>query len=89
MLKGDYLAILKELKGRNKSFDLIFLDPPYQTDYIEKSILEITKLNLLKEDGLLICESSNREKIKYPNATYKIYKEKKYSDKWVVILKQI
>lgn len=89
VLEGDYLVILKELKDRNINFDLIFLDPPYQTDYIEKSVLEIAKLQLLKEDGLLICESSDKEHIKYPSTMYKIYKEKKYSNKWVVILKQI
>jgi 16S rRNA G966 N2-methylase RsmD len=67
---------------------VIFLDPPYKTDYIEKSIIKITKNNLLSEDGIIICESDNLNKIIYPN-NYKSVKEKKYGDKSIVILKKI
>ena len=71
----DYLKALNYLKNEKKQFDLIFLDPPYKTNYIEKSIELITKNQLLT-------------KIVY-GENYKIVKEKKYGDKWVVILKQI
>ena len=67
---------------------MIFLDPPYDTNCIEKSIEKITEYNLLNKDGIIICESSNIDKIVYTNK-YKSVKEKKYGDKWVVILKQI
>ncbi len=85
VIKGDYQKILKEIKIK---FDLIFLDPPYKTDYLEQSIKLILENNLLKEDGLLICESSSLDKIVYPS-NLEIYKEKKYGDKFVVILKYI
>lgn len=82
----DYKKALNYLK--DKKIDLIFLDPPYKTSFIEKSIDLITKNNLLKEDGLIICESDSLDRIVY-NDNYKIIKDKKYGDKWVVILKQI
>lgn len=88
VLSMDYLKALNYLKEKNVKLDLIFLDPPYNTDYIEKSIKSITKYNLLEENGLIICESSSLDKIVYPE-NYKIIKEKKYGDKWVAILKQI
>ena len=84
----DYLKALNYLKDKDIKFDLIFLDPPYKTSFIEKSIDLITKNNLLKEDGLIICESDSLDRIVY-NDNYKIIKDKKYGDKWVVILKQI
>ena len=88
VINMDYLKALDYLKNKDIKFDLIFLDPPYQTSFIEKSIDSITKNNLLKADGLIICESDSLDRIVY-NDNYKIIKDKKYGDKWVVILKQI
>lgn len=88
VINMDYLKALDYLKTKNIKLDLIFLDPPYKTSYIEKSIDLITKNELLNEDGLIICESDSLDRIVY-NDNYKIIKDKKYGDKWVVILKQI
>ena len=88
VINMDYLKALSYFKDKNITFDLIFLDPPYQTNLIEKSIEKITEYKLLKEDGLIICESDTLDRIVY-NDDYKIIKDKKYGDKWVVILKQI
>ncbi len=85
VLKGDYKSILNNI---NTKFDLIFLDPPYETNYLEESIKLIIDNDLLKESGLIICESSSLDKIIYPN-NFEVYKEKKYGDKYVVILKYI
>ena len=85
VLKGDYKSILNNI---NTKFDLIFLDPPYETNYLEESIKLIIDNDLLKESGLIICESSSLDKIIYPN-NLEVYKEKKYGDKYVVILKYI
>lgn len=84
---SDYKMAIKKLKNNNK-FDVIFLDPPYKTDFIEKSIEEITKCNILNDSGIIVCESSVLDKIIYPNI-YTAIKEKKYGDKYVVILKKI
>lgn len=88
VLKMDYLAALKFFGNNSISFDLIFLDPPYNTNYIENSINLITKYNLLNNNGLIVCESDNLNKIIYPD-TYKVLKDKKYGDKYIVILEKI
>lgn len=88
IINMDYKKALKYLAEQEKKLDLIFLDPPYQTNYIEKSIELIDGLNLLDREGLIICESDTLDKIVYSN-NYTITKQKKYGDKWVVILKQI
>ena len=77
----------KALYSINKKLDLIFLDPPYNTNYIKESIDLIVKLNLLSNRGLIICESDDLNKIIYPNSLKKI-KEKKYGDKYIVLLEK-
>lgn len=88
VINMDYQKALNYLKEKNIKLDIIFLDPPYDTNYIEKSISLIEKLNLLSEDGIIVCESDSLDRIVF-NEVYKIAKEKKYGDKWVVILKQL
>jgi len=88
VINMDYKKTLEYLYEKNIKLDLIFLDPPYKTNYIEESIKLIEKYQLLNEDGLIICENDSLDKIIYSNK-YTSVKEKKYGDKWVVILKQI
>lgn len=86
VLKMRYEEALKCFFENNVKFDIIFLDPPYNTDYIEKSTNLITKYQLLKQNGLIVCETDDIVKIKYP-AIYHEIKNKQYGQKTVVILK--
>ena len=86
LINADFKQALKSLTGTK--IDLIFLDPPYNTSYIEESIKLIIKYNLLSAEGIIICESSTLDKIIYP-PTLKCIKERKYKDKIVVFLQQI
>lgn len=88
ILNMDYKKALSLLHESEVKFDLIFLDPPYNTSYVEESIELIEKYNLLNDKGIIICESSSLDKIIYPN-NYCSIKEKKYGDKYVVLLKKI
>lgn len=88
ILNLDYQSALKFYDSQNLKFDLIFLDPPYQTDYIERSLKLIDRYQLLAENGRIIAESSDINKIIFPE-TFEIVKQKKYGDKWVAILRRI
>ncbi len=88
ILNMDYKKALTYFKDNNIVFDVIFLDPPYNTDLIDKSINLITDYNLVRNQGIIICESNVLDRIIYNN-DYQRIKEKKYGDKWVVILKKV
>lgn len=82
ILKLDYKDALSSF---NNKFDIIFLDPPYDTDYIDNSLELISKLDLLSDRGIVVCESNDLNKIKYDDY-YSGCKERKYGEKIVVIL---
>lgn len=86
ILNMSHKKALNELTG--KKIDIIFLDPPYKTNYIEESIKLIDSNNLLSDNGIIVCESSDLNKIIYTD-NFQVLKEKKYGDKWVVILEKI
>ena len=85
VINSDYKQALKDFTLK---FDIIFLDPPYNTNYIEESIKLITKYDLLNSEGIIVCESDSLDKIWY-SEVFKKVKEKKYGDKYIVILQKI
>ncbi len=46
--------------GRKKSFDLLFLDPPYLEQEIVQQLEKIMTGNLLTDKALVICEVSRK-----------------------------
>ena len=63
--KNNADRALKALAKRDIQFDVIFLDPPYKKGLIDEAIERISEFNLLKENGIIVCEFSNHEDIKY------------------------
>lgn len=45
----------------NNSFDIIFLDPPYNKNYVEETVNKVLSTGILKDDGLLIIEQATIE----------------------------
>jgi 16S rRNA G966 N2-methylase RsmD len=55
VLRADAMACARDMAARGQRFDLIFLDPPYQQDFLAQA-LPLCR-NLLKEGGLVYAES--------------------------------
>lgn len=83
-LNMSYEKALDLLSKQKKTFDLIFLDPPYDLNLIGPAIEKIMEYQLLNAGGLLICEYE-KEAFEFP---LEIVKEKKYGDKWIRIYKK-
>ena len=52
----DFKSYLKSAAGREK-FDIIFLDPPYASDYMASSLEMIADGDLLAPNGTVVCET--------------------------------
>lgn len=50
-------------------FHLIFLDPPYKTDLVEKSLSLIVARGLLATGGIVVCETATPETVFGKNET--------------------
>lgn len=85
---GDYKSALKKYQEQSIKFDIIFLDPPYQTDLVKKSIEIIEKYELLSKSGIIVAESDTLDKIIFSDKI-EIVKSRKYSDKVVAILRHL
>ena len=74
----DYKKFLKET---DKTFDIIFLDPPYQSNQLNKALKIIEERELLNKNGIIVCECEKGT----PITKLKLLKEKSYGPKNIKI----
>jgi 16S rRNA (guanine966-N2)-methyltransferase len=53
---GDVFTLLKRFKGQ--SFDLIFIDPPYEKGFQKKTLQLIDELGILAKEAVIFVEES-------------------------------
>ena len=89
LLNCDYKNAIIEFKNKNIKFDIVFLDPPYKTDFAEDAAKKIVAENLLNEDGLIILETDDKEKVvnKLDLKILEISDIKKYGRVYLLFLK--
>ena len=57
---------------------MIFLDPPYDTGLLEKALSKIIEIDILKVNGIILCESRADAVIPEVTAPYMLRREYKY-----------
>ena len=87
VLNMDYSKAIKYFNSNNILFDIVFIDPPYDYNNINKCIRKILEYNILNPNGLLILEFRN-DKIDIDENIFKIKKNKRYGDKFIYILQK-
>ena len=64
--------------NRCGKYDVIFLDPPYKTELLEKALEQIAEFDILADDGIIVCEyPANKDISKIPGS-YMLKKSYKY-----------
>ena len=82
MYIGDSLKNLLKIQEKP---DVIFIDPPYNSDLYDKALSLILEKNILNEQGIVIMEHPVSKLIK--NDGFELIKAKVYSDKQISFLK--
>lgn len=54
VVRGDAMSFLS---GSSEKFHLIFLDPPYDANLLDSTLKRIAGIDILAENGIIICES--------------------------------
>lgn len=76
------VGMLPKALGRfiinEENFDLIFIDPPYESGLAEKTLFAVAERNMICADGIAIIEHSVRETMPEDATTLIKAREKKY-----------
>ncbi len=81
--KNNYKIIEKDILGNLKitdlkqKFDIIFLDPPYMENDLNKLLISLINYKIIKDEGIIIIHRHKKQKDKLPD-TFKIIEEKIY-----------
>ena len=75
----------KALRNINKIFQLVLIDPPYDTNITKKCLFKLKELNLINEDSYIFTESSKTEVTNCKG--YQILDVKSYGNSKLTILK--
>lgn len=85
----DVLSALGRLEGK-QTFDIIFMDPPYNNEYEEAVLRYLSRSGLIHDDTLIVVEASSETDFDYVDALgFDIQKIKEYkSNKHVFITRK-
>ena len=88
LMKSDAIIALEKLK--NEKYDIIFLDPPYNSQLIEKTVEKVFSQDMLSTDGTLIVETDDEERILKEIEKYKenIYDTRNYGRVKLIFLRK-
>ena len=75
VVQGDSLAFLTSCREK---FDVIFLDPPYHTDLMDRALELVTKIDILSENGIIICETMAQRELPQLPGPYEWGKDYRY-----------
>lgn len=87
VLKSDYLAALADFSKKDIKFDLVYLDPPYKSDFAIKALEKLDEMGLLLPDATVVVEHEFQNDLQNLKECYIIEKSKKYGIAFVDILR--
>jgi len=86
ILKSDYLAAIDTFAKNNVKFNVVYLDPPYSSDFALKALSSLFEKQVLADNAIIIIEHADKnDLIKIPDC-YIISKSKKYGIAYVDVL---
>jgi len=85
-LEADKAAKLLSLN--KKSFDIIFIDPPYHKDMAKKILQTLEGYDILAPHGLIVVQHFKAEILPKEGINFSLIKEAKYGDTWLSIFRK-
>ena len=71
-----YLSDAVSYASRSATYDIVFLDPPYHKNLVDK-VLPLVTANM-SDGGIIACETAKDEALPESCAGFSVAKEKKY-----------
>lgn len=80
ILRSEALKGIDVLANQQKTFELIYFDPPYDAGIYKKCISEISDTSLLKTTGLLLIEHHKNLDLQSDIGSLHCYRKNRYGD---------
>ena len=85
-VNADFNTCLEKVK--NQKFDIIYIDPPYETSYISEALKKIVEYGMTQKENTIIIETDDEIRIlkEIENIKIKIVDKRKYGRATIIFL---
>lgn len=83
IVNSDYKAFIRSAEGKEQ-FDIIILDPPYDSNMVQDAIDRILRAGLASERAIFVCESDKTAPFKGEGLT--LHRHNRYGRIYVTVL---
>lgn len=85
VVRSDYMDYLNRCC---EQFSIIFLDPPYAEEYLEKSLKRITEIDILQSGGIIVTERPLGKELPWEFDGFQRSKDYKYGKTLLTIYRK-
>lgn len=89
LLRMQDKQALQYLRQQTKSFDLIYMDPPFGKTDILKTLNQLVEWHVLKKAGLVVLEEPYESRLALVLSDYEVVKDKRYGRISIRMLRRI
>jgi len=83
--KGDAFAVIKAFHAQKRSFDIVFIDPPYSRELAKKALKTLCAYDIVKPNSLVIFQHEKREALPQAQGRFSIERVRKFGSSLLTI----
>ncbi len=80
VIPGDIKAEIEKLYKEGKKFDIIFLDPPYNKNFVTETLYYLAKNDIIKFNGILVGERDYIDEVPEEVGIFRLIRNERYGD---------
>jgi len=89
VIKGRAYEFLQKASAENESYDIFFIDPPYDSEEIEKVLPLLGEEGLVSEDGVVIVEHFFKRHVPEKAGRLKMKRSYRYGDTMLTLYRKV
>ena len=78
VVRADAPGWIMSASSRKETFDIVFIDPPYDAGLYDTVLEKINSFDILSDGGIILCESRRETPMPALRAPYALRKEYRY-----------
>ena len=86
ILLKDVDGAIDMLKRKGETFDLIFMDPPYEKGLIQRTVRKLKTEKICHEDSILVIEHNRREPLPDTSEEWNLIDQRRMGDTVISLL---
>jgi 16S rRNA (guanine966-N2)-methyltransferase len=84
ILKLDFRKAIEALHRWGEAFDLVFVDPPYDTELPWQALRHMRFYPILAETAMVVLELATRQELRFPLRGFELQSRRRYGDTQLV-----